>query len=101
MNRTLTLLTSIAVLALTGGSAMAKDITINIVGKDMPTLQQEFTRAAERVCRDELRGSLGAFQMQACVKGSVADATAKVAQARAGYASARSKPDLTVVSASK
>jgi hypothetical protein len=83
MIRTLTILATLAAFA-APAAASAADIKINIVGKSAEAVEAEIAKAAYRVCRDELRGSMGVSMQAMCIDLVSDDAKSQLAAARAG-----------------
>jgi hypothetical protein len=101
MIRTLTALAALASVVALASPASA-DVKVNIAGKDPATVASLIRTAAIAACREELAGSMIAFQMHsACVKASTADAMAQVAAKTASYASTPTSLEVTRISASK
>lgn len=89
MIRTLTLIAALAAVA----SPALAEVKVNITGKDAATVEALIGQAANTVCRDELRGSLGSFtSMRMCVAAAKEDAMAKVAAMRAPTYAAEKAP---------
>jgi hypothetical protein len=83
MIRTLTIIATLAAFA-APAAASAADIRISIVGKSAEAVEAEIAKAANRVCIEELRGSMGVSMQAMCIEMVSQDAKAQLAAARAG-----------------
>ncbi len=98
MNRILSTLSTLTLIAAFAGPASAQEIRVHLAGKDARTISAEIDKAAWTVCTQAYRnGDIEFFDISTCAHGAADEAEAKasaiLATARASEMSALARND--------